>query len=61
MRYGYLNLDDQTAAMKLGMHVTTYKKYINSLIEKGYIDFININGMEIKRFDFNPNILNVNE
>ena len=50
VEYGYIFLQDEEAALKLGMHITTYKKYISSLTEKGYIDHLFVDGQEIKRF-----------
>lgn len=53
IEYGYVFLSDEEAAIKLGMHIKTYKKHLNSLIDKGYIDIIEIDGKYVKRFKLN--------
>lgn len=60
IEYGYVFLSDEEAALKLGMHVKTYKKHLNSLIEKGYIDIVEIDGKSVKRFKLNGHVKNKN-
>lgn len=53
LEYGYVFMSDEEAAIKLGMHIKTYRKHLNSLIDKGYIDIIEIDGFYVKRFKLN--------
>lgn len=51
IEYGYILLSDKELADNMGLSVQTIKKYHRSLIEKGYLDIIEINEREIKRLN----------
>ena len=51
LEFGYIFLNDEELSKEIGLSVQTIKKYHKSLIEKGYLDIIEIDGKEIKRFN----------
>lgn len=51
IEYGYILLSDKELADNMGLSEQTIKKYHRSLIEKGYLDIIEINEREIKRLN----------
>lgn len=51
--FGYVFLTDEEEAKAYNMSVQTLKKYHKSLIEKGYLDIIEIEGKKIKKFNLN--------
>ena len=51
--FGYVFLTDKEEAKAYNMSVQTLKKYHKSLIEKGYLDIIEIDGKKIKKFNLN--------
>lgn len=51
LEYGYVLNSDQEVAQLFGLSEQTIKKYNRTLKEKGYLDIINVNGKEIKRFN----------
>ena len=51
--FGYVFLTDEEEAKAYNMSVQTLKKYHKSLIEKGYVDIIEIDGAKIKKFNLN--------
>ena len=50
-QYGYIDLSDEELSEQLNMSVQTIKKYHKSLIEKGYLEIIEIDNKKIKRFN----------
>ena len=51
IEYGYIFLSDQEESEEIGWSVQTIKKYQKKLIEKGYLDIIEIDGKKVKRFN----------
>lgn len=51
IEFGYVFLTDEEEAEKLGYSVQTIKKYHKSLIEKGYLDIIEVDGKKVKRYN----------
>lgn len=51
IEYGYVLLSDEELAKTMNLSVQTIKKYHKSLIEKGYLEIINIDDKEVKRFN----------
>ena len=51
IEYGYVLLSDEELAKTMHLSVQTIKKYHKSLIEKGYLEIINIDDKEVKRFN----------
>ena len=49
----YVGLSDEELSKQIGMSVNTIKKYNKSLIEKGYLKKIMIDGKEVKEFNLN--------
>lgn len=49
----YVGLSDEELSKQIGMSVQTIKKYNKSLIEKGYLKKIMIDGKEVKEFNLN--------
>lgn len=49
--FGYIFLTDEEESKSIGLSVQTIKKYHNSLIEKGYLDIIEIDEKKVKRFN----------
>lgn len=49
--YGYVFESDEELSIHMGLSVQTIKKYHKSLIEKGYLDIIEINGKKVKRYN----------
>jgi DNA-binding Lrp family transcriptional regulator len=47
----YLSLSDKELSEKLGLSVKTIQRYNKSLIEKGIIKIIEIDGVKIKQFN----------
>ena len=52
-KFGYVFLTDEEEALAYNKSVQTLKKYHKSLIEKGYLDIIEIDGKKIKKFNLN--------
>lgn len=52
-KFGYVFLTDEEEALAYNMSVQTLKKYHKSLIEKGYLDIIDVDGKKIKKFNLN--------
>jgi predicted transcriptional regulator len=50
--YYYLYLTDEEEATHIGVTVQTIKKYHKSLIKKGYLEIVEIDGQKVKRFKF---------
>lgn len=51
--FGYVFKTDKEIADIMGLTERTIKKYNKSLIEKGYLDIIEIDGKKVKRFNLN--------
>ena len=51
IEYGYVLLSYVELAKTMNLSVQTIKKYHKSLIEKGYLEIINIDDKEVKRFN----------
>lgn len=51
--YGYVLLSDEEMAKQLNMSKQTIKKYHKQLIKLGYLEILNVNGREIKKFKIN--------
>jgi biotin operon repressor len=49
--YGYVFLSDEELAKNINMSVQTIKKYHKSLIKKGYLDIIEIDKQQVKRYN----------
>ena len=49
--YLYVYLSDIEESEKLGMSLQTIKKYHKSLMEKGILEILEINGSKVKRFN----------
>ena len=49
--YGYIFLTDEEEAHNLNLSTQTLKKYHKSLIKKGYLEIIEIDGKKVKRFN----------
>lgn len=49
--YLYVYLSDVEESEKLGMSLQTIKKYHKSLMEKGILEILEINGNKVKRFN----------
>ena len=52
MEYGYVFLTDEEESEQIGLSVHTIKKYHKELIEKGYLDIIEVDGKKVKRYNF---------
>jgi predicted transcriptional regulator len=48
--YYYLPLTDEEEAEYMGISIQTIKKYHKSLIKKGYLEIIELDGEKVKRF-----------
>ena len=48
--YGYVFLTDGELALQINVSEATVKKRNKSLMEKGYLDIIEIDGKKVKRF-----------
>ena len=48
--YYYLPLTDEEEAKHIGKSIQTIKKYHKSLIKKGYLEIIELDGEKVKRF-----------
>lgn len=51
IEFGYVFLTDEEEAKSLKMAVKTIRKYHESLIEKGFLEIIEIDNKKIKRFN----------
>lgn len=51
LKYGYVFLTDEEESEKMGLSIQTIKKYHKSLIDKGYLDIIEVDGKKIKRYN----------
>ena len=51
IEYGYIPLSDEEESKAIGWSVYKIKKYQKSLIEKGFLDIIEIDGKKVKRFN----------
>ena len=51
IEYGYVFLTDEEESEAFGWCVQTIRKYQKKLIEKGYLDIIEIDGKRVKRFN----------
>ena len=51
IEFGYVYLSDEELAEQMNMSVQTVKKYHKSLIQKGYLDIIEIDGKKVKRYN----------
>ena len=51
IEYGYVFLTDEEESENFGLSVQTIKKYHKSLIEKGYLDIIEVDGKKVKRYN----------
>lgn len=49
--YGYVLISDEEEAEFLGLSVQTIRKYHKSLIKKGILEIIEIDGKRIKKFN----------
>lgn len=49
--FGYVFLTDEEEAKNLGMAVKTIKKYHTSLIEKGFLEIVEIDNKKVKKFN----------
>lgn len=49
--YGYVFISDEEEALLQNKSVATIQKYHKSLIDKGYLEIIKINGNRVKRFN----------
>ncbi len=49
--FGYVFLSDEEEAKYLGMAVKTIKKYHASLIEKGFLEIVEIDNKKVKKFN----------
>lgn len=50
-RWGYLLLSDKELSEKINMSVRTMRKHIKALIEKGYAEEIEQDGVKVIRFN----------
>lgn len=51
LEYGYVLLTDEEESEKMGLSIQTIKKYHKSLIDKGYLEIIEVDGKKIKRYN----------
>lgn len=51
IEYGYIFLSDEELAENINVSVQTIKKYHKSLIKKGYLDIVTIDGKNVKRYN----------
>ena len=49
--YWYVFLSDEEEAENLGLSVQTIKKYHKSLIKKGLLEIVEIDGKRVKKFN----------
>jgi biotin operon repressor len=51
IEYRYVFLSDEELSENMNMSLQTIKKYHKSLIEKGYLDIVEIDGKKVKRYN----------
>ena len=51
VEYGYVFISDEEEAELQNKSVQTIKRYHKSLIKKGFLDIIEIDGKKVKRFN----------
>lgn len=51
LEFGYVFLTDEEESAQLGYSLQTIKKYHKKLIEKGYLDIIEVDGKRVKRYN----------
>ena len=51
IEYGYVFISDEEEAELQNKSVQTIKRYHKSLIKKGFLDIIEIDGKKVKRFN----------
>jgi len=51
MEYGYIYLSDKEESEVLGWSLSKLRRIHKSLIEKGYLEIVEIDGKKVKRFN----------